>query len=616
SKTPDIKVTSDMDWLIGRTRNYFERYGSLIKAPRKAGTYTESKLMFPKGTPTDEQKDAVLAALNNEISYIWGAPGTGKTKMVLAAAIMTLIKDGKNVLVMAPTNNAVENVMGAVMDVLAEEDPDGDIVDVSTEVLRVGTPSAPFVRKYECICEDRSIKSQINDLRNQVARMESLRAAFYFRNARKDLSVLKDLAGVRNRSEAEKKELMSQAGPYLSNLRLAFEKDPSVSRLIDGADEDNLRDVVDAMSKAIGWAVPSSARLEDVDPDALTKKIDEATRRISELTAMDTVVKSKTSRLLAMTPQTLMGRFSPVEDPDSGLSKLSVDHIFIDEVGYCNVLQALPLFAFDAPVTMLGDHMQLPPVCEIDDGLMIDANLAYLSGNENDACYALRFTFMWSQPAMFAERFLSGDVKKAMIDFNGKSNPPCLLTERRDLTESHRFGPNLGTILDECVYKNGVKGISESPLEIVCVDVRCPSRRERTNEAEAAAVVRYLKERPPGDSFAVLAPYKKQIKALWKLLPDFKDVIMNVHQSQGLEWDTVILSVCDNGAEIVTNSGNLLQFTSTVSSSMGARVINTAVSRAKKRLVLVCDRTFWTRKEGELIGRMAAEADVLLEWRG
>ena len=45
----------------------------------------------------------------------------------------------------------------------------------------------------------------------------------------------------------------------------------------------------------------------------------------------------------------------------------------------------------------------------------------------------------------------------------------------------------------------------------------------------------------------------------------------------------------DNDDEIPSRSRNLLQFTSTVGSAMGPKVINTAVSRAKKRLVLVCD---------------------------
>ncbi len=44
-----------------------------------------------------------------------------------------------------------------------------------------------------------------------------------------------------------------------------------------------------------------------------------------------------------------------------------------------------------------------------------------------------------------------------------------------------RFGPNLGIILNECVYRNGITGIAENPLEIVCMDVVCHGRADRSN---------------------------------------------------------------------------------------------------------------------------------------
>ena len=37
------------------------------------------------------------------------------------------------------------------------------------------------------------------------------------------------------------------------------------------------------------------------------------------------------------------------------------------------------------------------------------------------------------------------------------------------------------------------------------------------------------------------------------------------------------------------------------------QVINTALSRAKRRLVLVCDREFWYGREGELISGILRE---------
>lgn len=58
-----------------------------------------------------------------------------------------------------------------------------------------------------------------------------------------------------------------------------------------------------------------------------------------------------------------------------------------------------------------------------------------------------------------------------------------------------------------------------------------------------------------------------------------------------------------------------LRFTSTATGGIGMNVINTAVSRAKKRLVVICDREFWIDQKGELIGKMAREADECIEYR-
>ena len=37
------------------------------------------------------------------------------------------------------------------------------------------------------------------------------------------------------------------------------------------------------------------------------------------------------------------------------------------------------------------------------------------------------------------------------------------------------------------------------------------------------------------------------------------------------------------------------------------KVVNTAVSRAKRRLIVVCDRGFWTSRKDELIGGILGE---------
>ena len=78
--------------------------------------------------------------------------------------------------------------------------------------------------------------------------------------------------------------------------------------------------------------------------------------------------------------------------------------------------------------------------------------------------------------------------------------------------------------------------------------------------------------------------------------------MLTIHKSQGREWDTVIISVCDCRANPEEKKP---RFTSTLFEEDGAtpgiKVINTAISRAKRKLVLVCDVGYWKSLDGELI---------------
>ena len=93
------------------------------------------------------------------------------------------------------------------------------------------------------------------------------------------------------------------------------------------------------------------------------------------------------------------------------------------------------------------------------------------------------------------------------------------------------------------------------------------------------------------EDYIILAPYNIQIKRLKSILPSEKQNILTVHRSQGMEWDTVILSVSDTESAYFVNSK--LQ--------IGSQVLTTALSRAKSRLVIVCDVDFWKKQDGQLI---------------
>ena len=78
--------------------------------------------------------------------------------------------------------------------------------------------------------------------------------------------------------------------------------------------------------------------------------------------------------------------------------------------------------------------------------------------------------------------------------------------------------------------------------------------------------------------------------------------IMTIHKSQGSEYGTVIFSVVDD-----SNFGKRkMFFTNSLNENFKSlNLINTVVSRAKKRLIIIANEDFWLeQEETQLIGNM------------
>ena len=80
---------------------------------------------------------------------------------------------------------------------------------------------------------------------------------------------------------------------------------------------------------------------------------------------------------------------------------------------------------------------------------------------------------------------------------------------------------------------------------------------------------------------------------LRQLLNTDEEHVMTIHRAQGQEWNTVILSVVDTQNMYFTDSRR--------QDTHGLEVINTALSRARKELVIVCNAGFWRSQQGQLL---------------
>ena len=596
----NIQLITNLKWLIARTAATYEEFGYKLRFPENAPSFSESDISYPKNiVPTKDQKEAVRTVLNSPLSYVWGAPGTGKTQLVLASSITAHLMKGERVLIVAPTNNAVEQVLRGLLKAIENNPEASRYIDIDKDIIRMGLATSSFFQDYPQVCERKNTSAEVEKLKEEIAQLELLEKERSIRDLKPIIDQIIDL--IHQRDEAgffAKRKVEKNLISEINILKGRLSPIPEFKFLMSQTNEVNISsDIYRIRDHLFNRDIPilEVEKYSTIPTEKICGMIDEFGKQIQELKDYQSTVKMGSSKIIAMTPHTLMlyrGRFFP-EEP-----AIKIDHVFIDEAGYANMIQMLPVFMMGIPVTFLGDHKQLAPVFQLDAK---DVQTWYKS----DDPY-MHYASMWAMPAIYSELALTRDLDRLTECYLKMREPDLKRTAVASLTTSHRFGENLARILDRCIYHNGISGRDRNTLEITVINACCEDEGD-SNLTEADAVRDYVltNKRKLGD-FAILTPYNAQVEALKGVLGlEYRDDIMTIHKSQGREWDTVIISVRDN--EYTSRN---LTFTSTVKNMDGARVINTAVSRAKKRLVIVCDVEFWTKKvdKNQLIRNLITEA--------
>lgn len=669
-----VTVVCDLLFLVRRVGEWYRNNSLTLSLPAAAsGIPAPAFHEMAGGIPSDEQYSAVCGVLSSPLSYVWGAPGTGKTRFVLANCVLTYLRHDKKVLLVAPTNNALDQMLSGILEVLTT-------VDIpQSRIRRLGIPSSDFAKRYPDICERRSadqrqlqLEKQISSLKEQLQRTEARQSAkinlaslsaliashgriiqqyhsqlipqntvdstsasarhleakirslsqkvnelSYWRSsfpgvicrffrpekyarqeaaladASYELDVLKlDFAGFQRKIEAY--EEANDAAESLRNERCEKLYRQYVSFCLSSSD-----------SKIAAWATASindfphamaemdlylrsickenpSAFAENEDVEKLTAHLASLEGELAKLSD-----NSRTEwadvRVLAMTIDRYIATNYSVNFPD-----FTPEHIFMDEAAYCSLIKAYALLGLNRPLTLLGDHSQLPPVCEMSE--------AMLRKGPNSS------VFIWAQSAIYLESASYLSVQQLHAQFLNTSPPifqkmPCFI-----LSATYRFGPVLANILAQFVYTSNFHSIEDRKFSIKYISAHSSSNdAPRGSIAECQAVSALVHDfYEKNTDYAILTPYRFQLgllsKNLRKAAADGR--IMTIHASQGREFDTVVLSVVDTTNKYYTNS----------SVPIGKMVLNTAISRAKKELVLVLDSDYWAAQENQLIGRLLRTA--------
>ena len=200
----DVKVVLDLKYLVARTGKWFENHDIIIPEKPEAAAIKAFDEM------SQSQEDAVNFCLSLGFSYIWGAPGTGKTKYVLTNAVFNLFKDGKKVLIVAPTNNAVEQALSAVIECFDKNGIN------RKNILRLGTPSKAFADMYPEVLEIRSVSQIVSAITKQKELLEDI---INFKTERETMT---EVIGVLETKTSANGEVSRAAKEMLRNMEQEF----------------------------------------------------------------------------------------------------------------------------------------------------------------------------------------------------------------------------------------------------------------------------------------------------------------------------------------------------------------------------------------------------------
>lgn len=687
------KVIIDLKFLVQRVIDWYNINGDSLRFCQGRNHsnlfFDDSVFIEGDSKPSNEQLEALKTIFTNKLSYIWGAPGTGKTRFVLSYALLNYLNNNRKTLILAPTNIALEQIFRGIIEVT-------DKAGIGRSLLlRMGYPSKKFAADFGEVCEIQGIEKQLKAIDKEIEilrwilkiespeeieRKEKIRKleeintllkieekleneidSFYedleYKNEKIKLcnNHLRDIAEEKTIIFKKKNSILSKIFSVFSskmNFEEELEKLRNKEQYLKNEivkHEEEIKEIkekikwtkIDKDAMYFDWKrfherndmsfldiklselmantnllenmilklknepVEKNAEnfkalsydYEEYSERELKDMLDELETEKSKLASFSLAVRIENSKIIGATIDTFLYRFME--------ESLDVAHIFIDEAGYASIVKVLTAFRSDVPITMLGDHKQLPPVCEINR-TDIEKNSSY------------KDVFVWDQSAIYIENMWHSKSREvALRNYLYFKKPLYQDLRKSSLTQTFRFGNNLAKTLDKFVYKeDGFSSCLNRNTEVIVIKVTNPKEnrntyRRRLNIAEADAIEAYIsKYLHKEDDFAVLAPYNNQIRYLKDILCEIREdeKIFTVHKSQGREWDIVLYSVCDIG------NGKSPWFTdSNLEKSNGLNNINTAVSRAKKQLVIFCSYNQWIRKKNQLICGLIESATMLID---
>lgn len=555
--------------------------------------YTSRIPIFPFGCNAS-QYNAVKRAMENQISVIQGPPGTGKTQTILNL-IANLLVEGKSVQVVSNNNSAIVNVLEKL------SNPKYDLGFVAA-LLGSSKNKEVFIKKQSGLYPDISWWERSNDisqLRDDVKNITAELEEVFIKQeclaaAKQDL---RDLRLEKRYFDLYKNESATELERVKFKKELASSKILCLWNEIQAANEKSGK--LTWFYKIRSWFVygifnlniyKNDISLLITDIQELYYKRREA-ELVNEINELESFIKSKNAKQMSEDlsfksmqllrgvlfskygnrssrdvfdledfwkrsrafineyPVILSTTFSSRNSVNSGVI---YDYVIMDEASQVDVATGALALSNAKNAVIVGDSKQLPNVVTEDIGQRTDAAFED---------YRIDEGYRFSQNS-----FLSS-VCKIITGL-----PQTLLKEH------YRCHPKIIGFCNQKFYAGQLVVMTEDDGEADTLTVIKTSKgkhaREHLNQRQIDVVVDEILPNfsVPDEGIGIIAPYNQQVNAMRRAVGDRKTDVATVHKFQGREKEAIILTTVDDEIGTFVDNPNLL---------------NVAVSRAKKKLVLV-----------------------------
>lgn len=592
------------------------------------------------GLETYQQK-AVAKALGSDVSFIWGPPGTGKT-YVLSVIAEELFKKDKSILIVSHTNIAIDNALQRIAKTLEksknEEYFDGKVIRYGVANIKDYFKDYPQLdieywiqtKGLELNVEKEELENKLNIQQGRVIRLTKhintiekiIENNRLIEILQKDL---KDLAFKRIEYENENKTIEREL-IKINKLITEYPKISKFKRIIKGLNIEKLngkKEDLESNRSKLARKIEDK-KLEIEERENQKSQISEITKQQinylnknsisrSEYEKIKLEIEEKTIRLkkyqseLAEINEKLGNLGSEILDQariigttlTKGYLKKEIynrkfDVVIVDEAS----MATLPVLYYNfglsqEKIIVIGDFRQLAPISRGKTKL--------------------------------AEKWLKRDIyDQSGITKNINDNAED--DRITQLTLQHRMHPSISRIINDHIYNQKLrdatkkgdikktekitissKPFANKPVTIVDVsdyDPWCATTpswsRMNLYTADIASFLAIQAYNHGLREIGIIAPFRAQINIIGKMIKEnvSSDAInsisiSSVHTTQGREKDLIIFDLTESTGSWVSK----LLKGDTYSDAM--RLINVAISRAKSKLIIICNTKFINDKYPE-----------------